>query len=154
MKRCRVLLVLTTVLFLAWIGWLTFLAATTTEPLVLARPQFLLADLYVVADVVANPASEEPDDIVTVEQVIWSANQADAQHKKILVKNLTRMDAHHGWQGPGQYILPLSRTKESDVFQVTALPRTPGFSGGLGRIYHVTPQTLEQLQQLKQEFHP
>jgi hypothetical protein len=167
MKRSPVLLVVTAVLFLAWIGWLAYLVVITRHPApepkpiwdlyVLARPQFLVAELYVIAEVSANPAGGQADDVVTIKKVLWSANQADIKRAKILVKNLDAVDAQHGWQGPGEYILALTRAgrRETDVFLVTSLPRTPGFAGdALGRIYVATPPTLRQLEKLKEEFHP
>jgi hypothetical protein len=161
MKRSPVLLVVAAVLFAAWIGWLAFLAApywrTSRPPIILSRPQFLVADLYVVADVHANPAADEPDNVVTIKQLAWSSNPADARHDKIFVTNLSKMDAQHGWQGPNEYVLALTRTQGRRgryVFLVTALPKTPGFPGELGRIYLATPQTLRQLEKLKEEYHP
>jgi hypothetical protein len=165
MKRSPVLLAVAAVLFLAWIGWLVYLVVITRHPApepkpvwdlyVLSRPQFLVAELYVIAKVSANPAGGQADDLVTIKKVVWSANQTDVKRDKILVKNLDTVDAPHGWQGPGEYILALSTTKEkSDVFQVTPLPRTPGFAGAKGRIYLVTAQTLRQLEILQEEYHP
>ena len=79
-----------------------------------------------------------------------------------------------GWEGPGEYVLALSHTRDGgDVFQVTPLPRTPGFSGWTPEreeewskyradgedhrykmIYKATPPTLRQLELLTKEFHP
>jgi hypothetical protein len=156
MKRSRVLLAVSAALFLAWIGWLAYLAATATEPIVLSRPQFLHAELYVVAEVTANPAADnEPDGTVTVKRLLWSSNALDGKLQKMQVRNLPRLNAQHGWNGPGEYILALSRTGDSDVFLVTPLPRTPGFSGSTtGRMYPATRQTLKELDQLNAEFHP
>jgi hypothetical protein len=50
MRPSRVRLVVCALLFLGWISWLVYLSATTTRPVVLSRPQFLAADLYVIAD--------------------------------------------------------------------------------------------------------
>jgi len=162
MKKSAWRLATAAVLFACWIAYLASLALTTTQPIVLSRPQFLSADLYVVADVPANPAAtDEPANEVTVKRVVWAAKAADCLRTKIQVKNLTNTLKQHGWdgwQGPGEYILALSRTKEdSNVFQVTPLPRTPGFpgtSGAPGPLYKATPPTLRQLDQLTAEFHP
>jgi hypothetical protein len=151
MTRSRVVLIGSVVLFLGWIGWLGFLAAKTTRPTVLARPQFLMADLYVVADL---EGKVEPADVVAVKQVVWAAPGVDVPRDKLQVKDLPLVKSDHGWGGPGEYILALSRTPDPKVFQVTPLPRTPGFMGGPGRIYPATHQTLEQLERLKGEFHP
>src|SRR4051812_4381502 len=38
------------IVFVAWLGWLMVLALTAGKPTVVSRPQFLVADLYVVAE--------------------------------------------------------------------------------------------------------
>ena len=156
MRKSGWRLALAAVLFASWIGYLAYLAATTTLPLVLSRPQFLSADLYAIADVSANPAApDEPATAVTVKRVVWSANPEDRTMKAIRVKDLNRVGPQQNWQGPGEYILALSRTKEdAGVFQLTGLPRTPGFFGEPGRIYTATPATLRQLEMLKEQYHP
>jgi hypothetical protein len=158
MKRSGWRLAVAALLFMCWIGYLAYLAATTTQPIVLSRPQFLIADLYVVATVAANPKMEdEPADEVTVKQVVWSANKDDSKLAKIRVKDLHyhKSATPSGWQGPGDYVLALSRNKDDgQSFQVTPLPRTPGFYGlPSGRIYKATPSTLRQLEFVKEEYH-
>jgi hypothetical protein len=89
MKKSAWRLVLSAVLFAAWIGYLAYLALTTTDPIVLSRPQFLDADLYVVADVPADPAaSDYPAGIVSVKEVIWARNAEDRQLKTIEVAGI------------------------------------------------------------------
>lgn len=153
MKRSLPFLIVSSVLFLCWISWLAVLAATTAHPVVLSRPQFLSADLYVLARL---EGGDEPAETVTVKQVVWAANPKAANAEKIKVKNLGRIDRQHGWEGPGEYILALTASRDGpEVFFVTPLPRTPGYPGAaLGRIYVAEPFTLEQLGQLKGEFHP
>jgi hypothetical protein len=158
MKKSGWRLAVAVVLFFCWIGYLAYLAATTTQPTVLSRPQFLIADLYVVAVLAADPATpQEPTNEVTVKKVIWSAKGEDFKQPKMTVENLKTLAqlGGCGWEGPGEYILALSRTKDNrGVYQVTPLPRTPGFNGAAGRIYMATPSTLRQLEQLKEEYHP
>ncbi len=67
MKRARVRLAVTASLFLAWIGYLVYLAATATRPVVLSRPQFLAADLYVIAEL--RDGAAVPDPTVVAERV-------------------------------------------------------------------------------------
>jgi hypothetical protein len=158
MKKSGWRLAVAVVLFACWIGYLAYLAATTTQPIVLARPQFLAADVYLVALMAADPATpNEPSNEVTVKKVVWSAKADDFNLKKVQVVNLSTLKSlpASGWQGPGEYILALSRTKENgNVFQVTPLPRTPGFNGSVGRIYKATASTLRQIEDLTQEYHP
>ena len=169
MKRSAWRLAVAAALFAGWIGYLAYLAATTTEPIVLERPQFLVAELYVIASVEAAQAS--PLETVTVREVVWAASSADQSLQKITVKNLPKCGVKKQpkdggalvFPGPGEYILALSHTKEPGVFMVTLEPRTPGFAGRAVQaqmelvgapIYPVTPQTLEQLQIIKAEYHP
>src|SRR5690349_5234573 len=51
MKRRPWLLAVAVGLFVVWIGYLAFLALTTSHPVVLSRPQFLVADLWVIGEV-------------------------------------------------------------------------------------------------------
>lgn len=155
MKKSGWRLAVAAVLFASWIGYLAYLAATTTQPIVLSRPQFLSTDVFIVGEVSANPtAANQPEDWVTVKKVVWAANADDSKRTKVQVKNLSEVDADHGWHGP-EYVLALTRTKEGgDVFVLTPLPRTPGFYGDKGRIYAATPATLRQLEMLKEQYHP
>jgi hypothetical protein len=151
MRKSGWRLALSAALFAGWIGYLAYLSATTTHPIVLSRPQFLAADFYVVAEVPADPAApDEPASVVTVKQVVWSARSEDSKLTAIEVLNL---NAKHGWEGAGEYIMPLSRTKDAKRFRVTSIPRTPGFGGDVGRIYQATPTTLRQLELLNEEYH-
>ena len=169
MKRSAWRLAVTAALFAGWISYLAYLAATTTEPIILERPQCLVAELYVIAQVDAVQAV--PLETVTVREVAWAASSADQNLQKIIVKNLPKCGVKKQpkeggalvFPGPGEYILALSHTKEPGVFVVTPEPRTPGFAGHTlqaqmelvgAPIYPVTPQTLEQLQIIKADYHP
>jgi hypothetical protein len=118
MKRSGWRLAVSAVLFVGWISYLAYLAATTTEPMVLSRPQFLVADLYVIADVgttrfwptypelaavpAGGPAAaalldakapakdNTPGEVVTVREVVWAARDTDLKLERIYVKNLPR----------------------------------------------------------------
>lgn len=169
MKRSAWRLAVTAALFALWISYLAYLAATTTEPIVLERPQFLVADLYVIADV--DAADAKPLETITVRKVVWAAQSADQNLGKITVKNLPKSGVKKQpkdgsgltFPGPGEYILALSHTKDPNAFMVTLEPRTPGFPGHAlqsqielvgAPIYPVTRQTLDQLQIIKAEYHP
>jgi len=155
MKKSAWRLAVAAILFAAWIGYLAFLAATTTEPIVLSRTQFLAAELYVEASVSADPANaNKPSDVVMIKQVVWSADAADAKRTTVKVKGLGDVNEQRGWKGPGEYILALSRTKEGgDAVALTPVPRTPGFPGAGGRIYEATPTTRRQLELLAKQYH-
>ena len=135
-------LVLAAALFVAWIGMLAILAATTTRPVVLSRPQFLVSDIDVIAQIIQG--THGPDHEVTIKEVHWLEKENDKlTGKKISVLNLDQCD---GWQGPGRYILPLKKTGP-DAFVVPLPGPSPGFDPlkTKPRIYRETPETLRQL---------
>src|SRR5437868_5381758 len=70
--RRRALLALTVTLFLLWIGYLALLASTTTRPVVLSRPQFLVSNLLVIAELTGVP--ERPDPTANVTEVVWAGD--------------------------------------------------------------------------------
>jgi hypothetical protein len=149
MPSPRVRLVVAAVLFAGWVLYLGFLAATTTQPRVLSRPQFLVSDLYVIADVGGD--AENPSDTVTVVE----AGGPGAGRKEVRpgaelrVALLAKADKDHGWDGPNQYILPLTRLANG-TYMLTPLPRSPGYSGdGMPRLYEATAETRRQLCEIK-----
>ena len=133
----------TVVLFVGWIGWLAYLAFTTTKPIVLSRPQFLVSDLDVIAEV------DGLDQPVTVKEISWPETDAAKQliDTQIKVENL-RDCQDHGWNGPGLYILPL--VTEGMTYRIAAIPPSPGLPrGDKPRIYRATAETRGQLQQIR-----
>lgn len=151
MSRARLRLILSAALFLSWIGWLAYLALTTTRPIVLSRPQFLASQFDVVAavsDVGGRPAAG-----VSVERVAWPADGAAQKlaGQSITVANLAAVAKEDGWDGPGSYILPL--VKEGNEYQLAPVALSPGLSERKARprIYRATPQTLGQLTQIRSE---
>jgi len=140
-------------LFAAWIGYLAFLALTTSHPVVLSRPQFFVADLWVVADV------ESPDGPVTVREVVYAVPPARAAAPKegavIRVRNLA--DCKKEGASQGRYILPL--VPDEKDFRVPAVPRSPGYPpaaqrGPEYRIYADTPETRAQLRDMRDRMPP
>jgi hypothetical protein len=151
MKSAALRLTLAGVLFAAWIGWLVYLVYAmkssvppgASRPVVLSRPQFLVSSLDVSADVSeidADPAE------VTVREVFWPNTEQDLVGKKIKVSHLP--ESREDWTGRGEYILPLERLGENG-YQVVPLPRSPGFPSGRPRIYPSTPQTRQQLKEIR-----
>jgi hypothetical protein len=134
-------------LFAVWIGYLGSLAWATHSPVVLSRAQFLASTLDVVAEIEVEP--ERPNlarSHVRILKVHWPESASPTlTDASILVTNLDRC---LGWTGqPGQYILPL--VKDGANYRVAAVPPSPGFEGGLPRIYPVRPDTEAQLQAIK-----
>jgi hypothetical protein len=150
----RVRLAVAAGLFLAWLGWLAFLAVTARSAVVLSRPQLLVSNLYVVADV---SGGAQPDAVVTVRKVEGPA--ADTQvvkaGDKLTVTNLPLVSTQEqGWTGPDQYVLALTR-KQDGTCEVTPTPPSPGYPpDGASpadrlRIYRATADALAQLRALE-----
>jgi len=142
MKARVVRLVLAVSPFVIWTGWPLYLTITTSRPVVLSRPQFLVSQLDVIA------ALEKPTGAstqITVKEVCWPKSEEKWVGKTITVEGLSRFE---GFIGPGDYILPL--TRDGEHYRITPLPPSPGFSGSMAkpRIYPVTPQTRWQLKQI------
>ena len=142
MKPAAARLALAVVLFVSWVGYLGYLAATTRPPAngILSRPQFLVSQLDVIARV-EEPEGQPPR--VTVEKVHWPQDDEARQlvGKQIEVLDLAKSD---GWVGPNTYILPLTRAGK-ETYRVAPIPRSPGFERHQTRIYLATPQTRYQL---------
>ena len=140
--RRRVLpLVVTSVLFAGWIGYLAVLAFSTRHPVVLSRPQFLVAGLHVIADL------DNLDDDVRVEEVVWPEGRRLPE--RIHVLNLKDCQGH-GWAGPGRYVLALEEFDHA--YQVAPTPPSPGYGAGRAgppRIYPLTPDTRAQLARVR-----
>lgn len=154
MKATTLRFMLAAMAFAAWIGWLAYLVYSmesslptgASRPIVLSRPQFLVSGLDVIADVReidTDPAA------VTVRQVIWpeTKEEQDLVGKQVRVSGLS--ECRPDWLGPGDYILALQALR-SKGYQVVPLPRSPGFAAGRPRIYPATPETREQLQQIRE----
>jgi hypothetical protein len=149
MKGAALRLMLAAVLFAGWLGYLAYLAVTAAHPIVLSRAQFQVSGLDVIAQIDATDS--RPTSIVRVIEVPWPAAEKKLKGQTLAVQNL---DLCEGWQGPGEYILPLSVVGEN--YEVTATPRSPGYPPArvpgersvLPRIYPLTSQTARQFDEI------
>ena len=62
----RIRLLLALGFFVAWLGWLGYLAATKTNPVVVSRSQAMVATHFVLADVTVDPHTGYPNKQVKV----------------------------------------------------------------------------------------
>src|SRR5262245_14160505 len=83
--------------FVSWIGYLAYLAATTTRPIVLSRAQFLVSEVNVIADI--KDKEGKPDPEVEICEVLWPPSQRLGP--TLTITNLPQCE---GWIGPGRYI--------------------------------------------------
>src|SRR5207244_5391360 len=95
-----------------------------------------------------------------VTRVVWSVAPADKVQPgaEIIVKNLESCGKEQGWGGPGEYILALANLLDG-TFRVTQVPNSPGYPASplqadRIRIYPATPAALQQLQEIRQQYHP
>ncbi len=158
MKRSRLLLVVTTLAFAAWIGYLVYLTRTSERPsIVLSRPQFLTAEVIVIARL------DSRDGTAQVKQVELDPGGKIKPGDTIRIKNLResfrrRLDQLKApeWDVPNDFILPLRDAEpganaEEWTAEVAPLPPSPGLPQG-AMIYPVTPSTMEQLQEIVEKL--
>ena len=148
MRRPAVRVALACLLFAGWLGYLIFLALTSTRPVVLSRPQLLVSPLDVVARV-DNLAGK-----VVVKKVLYPRDgkgvKPPAEEQSITVVNLKDCkrvarededprDVPTDWKGPGLYLLPL-KPVDGDSYQVVVVPPSPGFPVGHRKVVTPTPR--------------
>ncbi len=126
MRPSRLRLGIAAALFIAWISFLLYLAMVSRDPVVLSRPQFLVANLHVIAKL--SGPSDRPGAAITIEELVWAADPKDRRlaREAIQVGQLDQCGPEQGWQGEGSYILPLQKLADGS-FTLAPLPVSPGF---------------------------
>jgi hypothetical protein len=166
MKPAALRLALTAVLFVGWIGYLGYLAWTTSNPVVLSRPQVMVSDL----DVIAHPDKDGGPDFVIDEVLYPQSQKEDLKGKTIGIEDINKVDRfvfvreswHEGryeWRhDQGQFTsdrkfllplrpaaLPTGAAEDKPYFQVVPMPASPGYQGaGPGRAYPADPAVIRQ----------
>jgi hypothetical protein len=123
----RARLTVSVLLFAAWLGYLLLLVLMTRHTIVLSRPQFLVSDLWVLAEVTGE---DRPDRKAKVLELFWYRSPADLKLKDqtITVANLPEAGPQ-GYIGPGKYMLALQKKEAAGVtmYVVAAIPTSPGY---------------------------
>jgi hypothetical protein len=128
------------VIFMAWLGWLGYIALHTRQTVIVSRPQILVSNLDVIARIDRQDATE-----VKVDQVHWPASQEKLKDQTLAISNLAECA---GWSGPGSYVIPL--TADGKTWHVTLTPRSPGYPvAGKPRIYPASAESLRQVDEVE-----
>jgi hypothetical protein len=106
--RRRMLLALAVAVFLLWLGYLAYLAATTAHPVVLSRPQLLVSNLVVIAELSGTAKHPDAKAGVKVREVFWTTSLAAKPlvNAKISIPEfgpdpIAQAIAAHGLTSPG-----------------------------------------------------
>ena len=125
----RARLAVAALLFVGWLGFLVYLVAESRHTVVLSRPQLLVSNLCVVAEVKEEKGAPLPR--VLVKRVVWSADPRDEKllDAEVVVLNMSHVGAPQGYAGSGEYVLPLTKQgpAEAPMYLVTNVPHTPGY---------------------------
>jgi hypothetical protein len=139
--------VVAAVLFIGWLCFLVYLVSRTDELVVVSRPQVLVSDVVVVAEV--RDQAGQPDANVTVKRVLFKLpKDARLAGTQITLAELPEVGAAYGYTGAGDYVLALVHAE--DGYRLTPLPTVPGFVPFPGevRIYRATPDALAQVREV------
>lgn len=141
----RLRLVAAAALFLGWIGWLGYAAATKSRGPVVSRAQAAVATHAVVAGV-RSPAGGKPSARATVSEVL--AGTGLTAPGEIEVANLPEA---HGFDGDGDYLLLLRSDPVTGGFVVVGQQRSPGYElagAGQPHIYRWSDDVRGQVNKL------
>ena len=121
-------LLVSAALFVGWIGFLAYLVAITRDPVILSRPQILVSNVCVLADI--EELDGRPKSEVTVTEVLWADDgDKSLEKQKLVLPDLAELDRPQGWAGNGSYLLPLIRREfeKRSTFELAPIPPMPGF---------------------------
>ena len=110
-------------LLIGWILYLGVLVYLTRGGVVLSKPQFLIAQLYIVVDLTDGTRSG-PAPNINVEKVLWSADSADEQlaGKVLPLSDISACTKENGYKGPGKYLVPLMSSSPGS-YLIAPVPR-------------------------------
>jgi hypothetical protein len=117
MSRAKFPLIFSACLFAAWLGFLLFLVIES-RTVVLSKPQFLIAQLYVLAEVHDDRGKPDPDVKV---KVLWARDKDDESLKEMRLADLADCGKKQGYHGAGTYLIPVLKLRDRS-FAVAAVP--------------------------------
>ena len=116
----RLRLIAAAALFFGWMAWLSYAALSKSHGPVVSRAQSAAATHVVEARIEAG-AGNKPLPAVKVVQSLKGDLKPDAM---VEVVNLSEAE---GFTDAGNYLLLLSKSRTSDVYQVVGQQRSPGY---------------------------
>jgi hypothetical protein len=126
-------LVVSAILFLGWLGFLLYVVVDS-RTIILSKPQFLIAQLYVVVEVRETAGKADPE--VVVDKVLWTSDPLDQHltHQKLQLPDISACAKEHGYQGPDKYLVPLVKSPAGSwmiaaVPYVSSYPKSPPTHG-------------------------
>jgi hypothetical protein len=130
MKPAAWRLLVAAAIFLVWVGWLIYEVVTTADPIVISRPQILIAPIIVEAEA-------KGDDKIAITRIYRGAKAPGiAVGQEVVVKKL---DQARNWEGTGRsYVLAL-QSAEPGQFQLVPVPVSSGFQPPPGSEYDKPP---------------
>ena len=124
MSVARVRLAVTAALFVGWLAWLGYLAATKTNPVVVSRSQMMAATRFVVAEVTIGPQGF-PNKTVEVKEDLRPTNGPLAGGIQVENIGKGRVAGAKEFRPGTRYLLPLS-VSGGGGFMLTVQPKSPG----------------------------
>jgi hypothetical protein len=108
-------------LFVAWLVFL-FVVWLRSSSIILSKPQFLSADLYVLVEVRDERGKADPD--VMIEEVLWASDPADEKlaQKPLHLADLSACRKENGYHGADKYLVPLVKSTAAPLM-IAPVPR-------------------------------
>jgi hypothetical protein len=152
MGRSRPFLIFALMLAVAWTAWLGYQAATSADPVVVSRPQILVAPVVVEAKIYDKNGSRAVKVVrVYVGHGILGLDGAERESAELHIDVPELAD-----ESPGSYLLALQEnTFKKGEFQLVPTPTSPGYSakGQRPPIYPATESTRLQVLEALRQFH-
>jgi hypothetical protein len=123
-----------------WFGFLAHQVWRYANPVVVSRPQLLVAPLVVEGRLLDGPAR------VVVERVWWGADRFDVLGKELAIEE-AKFPAHAAGE---LWIVPVAPTRRESSFRVQPIP-LPGVERDVPDIYPATDAVRRQVEQLLTE---
>jgi hypothetical protein len=127
MTAARIRFAIFVLLFSGWIGYLTYLAATKANPVIVSRSQMLAATHFVLVEVELDPETGNPKVRQTVAKDLRPKGAPLAG--EIAIPNIkeARVAGIQGtlFEKKGLYLLPLTEMSDG-LFLLTPSPKSPG----------------------------